>query len=188
MPSGLVRYHNSSGSGPSFLTGKPLAVKAVTKRTGVAGQVPPTLHGKKQCAGFRRADLAFPGEHPGAAPLPCVHRPRSVCRAPGSCAAARPRHARHGHGRPATQGLTRRPHLQRTRPKPCPAAAPRTRRHPMPGARPQTETMVITQGHLHTMLNPGLQRLSLPNLCACRSDCCRPRRVRGCACSGAVNQ
>ena len=47
-----------------------------------------------------------------------------VRRTPGPARATRPTHARHGYGRLATQDLTRRPHLQSTRPKPCPAAAP----------------------------------------------------------------
>src|SRR5271166_2483470 len=91
---------------------------------------------------------------------------------------------------PATQDLTQRPHLHRKRPKPCPAAAaPRTRRCPMPGADPQTETTAITQGHLHTMLNPGLQRRSLntrvirvtPEIWSC------PRREHGSVRKGPAN-
>src|SRR5271165_3047658 len=91
---------------------------------------------------------------------------------------------------PATQDLTRQPHLHRKRPKPCPAAAaPRTRRCPMPGADPQTETTAITQGHLHTMLNPGLQRRSLntrvirvtPEIWSC------PRREHGSVRKGPAN-
>jgi hypothetical protein len=60
-------------------------------------------------------------------------------------------------GAPATQDITRRRtfiapgrhHARRQQPT-------RTRRCPMPGASPQTETMAITQGHYHPMLNPRL--------------------------------
>jgi len=91
---------------------------------------------------------------------PTPPAPAQRAAGPGSCAGQRRRrHAWHGPGHPATQDLTRRPHLQRARPKPCPAvAAPRTRHCPRPGRGPPTETIAITQGHLPHNAEPPLQR------------------------------
>jgi hypothetical protein len=155
---------------------QPYLARPRRRRTGPDGNqrldLPPDAHPLGRQRPRHPRPLQLRPHHGRHHLTPAMARPAAHARAQRSAGpraaarATRPRHARHGHGRPAMQDLTRQPQPHRTRPKPCPAAAAsRTRHCPMPGGGPQTESTAITQGHLP---HNAESLPAAPNTHACR--------------------